>query len=68
MIKCFNTYASHYRSKHVIFTLGVDFAYVYAEPTFHYIESIVDIIKSSPNGCHFKFVYSTVSEYVDAVT
>ena len=41
MIECFINYASHYKTKHVLFTLGSDFTFQQADVTYKYIDLIV---------------------------
>ncbi|TNV85114.1 hypothetical protein FGO68_gene2057 [Halteria grandinella] len=66
-VKCIERYANHYRTKHVLFTLGTDFAFQFANLSYNYIDSWVQVANSIPAGKKFKFVYSTVQEYQDAV-
>ena len=67
MIKCFEIYASHYKTRHVLFTLGTDFAFQFADLSYKYIDGIVKAVNDNKEGKKFKFIYSTVQEYVDSV-
>lgn len=66
-VNCISKYVSHYRTKHVMFTLGTDFAFQYANISYKYIDDWVAVANSIPDGKKFKFVYSTVQEYLSAV-
>ena len=63
-LECLGKYVSHYRTNHVLFTMGTDFAFQYAEPTYSYIDDIVKMVKESKDGAKYKFVYSTAKEYL----
>ena len=60
MTKCIEQYASHYKTRHVLFTLGTDFAFQFANSSYSYIDGIVKIVNNQTNGRKFKFIYSTV--------
>jgi lysosomal alpha-mannosidase len=67
-VACIEKYVSHYKTKQVLFTLGTDFAFQFAELSYKYIDEFVEVALAHPRGGKkFKFVYSTVQEYVDAV-
>lgn len=66
-LRCIERYASHYRTKHVLFTLGTDFAFQFANLSYQYIDNWVAVANSIPAGKKYKFVYSTAQEYVEAV-
>lgn len=58
----------HYRTKHVMFTLGADYSFQFANLSFSYIEEVVKIMNEHPEGGRIlKFKYSTVQEYITTV-
>jgi hypothetical protein len=65
LVACMKTYASHYKTNQVLFTLGTDFAFQYANLSYAYIDSIVEMVQAHREGSKlFKFKYSTVGEYL----
>ncbi len=60
MVNCFHDYANHYKTNHILFTLGADFAYQFADVTYEYIEDMVEAVKGSSKSVNLKFIYSTV--------
>ncbi|CDW89891.1 glycosyl hydrolases family 38 protein [Stylonychia lemnae] len=66
-ITCIEQYAVHYKTKHILFTLGTDFAFQFAHTTYKYIDELVSLFEKSPSGKAFSFKYSTVREYLDAI-
>ena len=61
MLTCIKKYISHYRTKHVMFTLGSDYSFQYANLSYGYIEEIVKMMSEHPEaGRTLKFQYSTV--------
>jgi hypothetical protein len=68
LVACMKTYASHYKTNQVLFTLGTDFAFQYANLSYAYIDSIVEMVQGHREGSKlFKFKYSTVREYLEQV-
>ena len=60
IVTCIKNYASHYRTNNLMFTIGADFAFKYANLSYGYIEELVKIISEHPEGGRiFKFRYST---------
>ncbi len=68
IVNCMKNYTSHYRTNQLMFTIGADFAFQYANLSYNYVEEIVKIVSEHPEGGRiFKFKYSTVQEYITAV-
>lgn len=65
---CLIDYAQHYRSKHVLITAGANFAYVYADVQYDFLDSVMKLLNNKVfeyKGRSHKFVfkYSTLDEY-----
>lgn len=68
LYSCIEDIQSRYRTKHLLFTMGADFAFQYANLSFSYIEEVVKLMSEHTKaGRTIKFKYSTVQEYMDAV-
>ena len=67
-ISCLEKYASHYKTNHVMITAGNDFAFKFAEVNYQFLENATQAINKNANGRKFKFMYSTVDEYMKATS
>eukprot|EP00347_Sterkiella_histriomuscorum_P019319 403342106 len=69
MINCVKQYAEHYKTNHILFTMGVDFAYQNADITYEYIEGISRILSEDNAQGSLKLIFqpSTVKEYYEAI-
>lgn len=65
LLACLAEYASHYKTKHVLFTMGTDFAYLHANITYGFIDQVAALVQNTSTKYHF--VYSTVQQYLDAL-
>jgi hypothetical protein len=46
--------ASHYKTKHLMMTMGADLAYLYADLSYKYIEDIVELLTKNDNSSSTK--------------
>ena len=66
-LQCLDSYANHYKSKHVMITAGMDFAFQFAEVNYQFFENVTSFYNRTPGGKKLKFQYSTVDEYMMAI-
>ncbi|CDW76004.1 lysosomal alpha-mannosidase [Stylonychia lemnae] len=65
-LNCLRDVASSYKTKNVLLTIGDDFAYVFANETFKFIDMFIQIINTKSEG-KFDMFYSTVDQYMQDV-
>lgn len=65
-LECLSQYANHYRSKHVMITAGMDFAYQFAHLHYEFFDNVTSFFGTVPGGKKFKFQFSTVDDYMRA--
>ncbi|KAL5264156.1 hypothetical protein ACHWQZ_G005288 [Mnemiopsis leidyi] len=59
--------ASHYRSGNIMLTMGGDFCYQNAQKYFKNLDILMEYINANTTANGFKMIYSTPSQYMDAV-
>ncbi|XP_063677322.1 lysosomal alpha-mannosidase-like isoform X2 [Bolinopsis microptera] len=59
--------SSHYRSGNIMLTMGGDFCYQNAHKYFKNLDILMDYVNANTTNNGFKMIYSTPSQYMDAV-
>ncbi len=65
LISFLEVQARAYKTSHILMTAGDDFSYYDAAANFAFIDSLIGTANSKTS--EFKIVYSTVTEYLEAV-
>ena len=66
-VEYLNDHSAHYRSGHIMITMGRDFAYQNAHKYFKNLDILMNSVNANSTGHGFKMVYSTPSRYMDSV-
>lgn len=66
-ISCLSNYAENYKSNHIMITAGMDFAWQFAHINYQFFDNVTHLYSNHEKGRRFKFMYSTVDEYFQAI-
>ena len=62
-IACLKTYASHFKTNHVLIPAGMDFSFLFADLSFRFLEEVFEIIRGSSSTFKVNLKFSTLDEY-----
>lgn len=66
---CLYEYASHYKTKNLLFTAGSDYSFKYAEAHLNFLERVMSMLHGKPISLEnkptvqFRFKFSSINTY-----